>query len=1157
MINYVYHPPYLQKRHDVARLFRIMKLTTLILAFACMHVSAASFSQTVSLNIKNKPITYVFSEIEQQTGYMVIYNDQHINTDMLITLNVSNLQLEKVLQQILVPNALVYQLKGKTIAVRGQRTIKQKTSKAGFDVQQRTVAGKVTDEQGEPLEGVSVSVVGASESTMTDAEGNYQIALPGADRTLLFSFIGYESTQQLVGDRTVVNVTLETLVSDLNEVVVVGYGTQKKVNLSGAVETVSAKQLASRSTNNVGLALQGLVPNLTINPNGGQANSTPSFNIRGITSLNGGSPLFLVDGVPTDPADFSRMNSADIQNISILKDASSAAIYGSRAAYGVVLVTTKKGSTENLAINYGSFFNVRKNGRMPTVVLDPFIQTSYKQIMGQPWYNLYSEQEIEYAKRLLDDPSLPSVINNYTDPEQWAYFARTDWFNEIFNETGTSFSNNINVSGKSDKATYYLGAEYYTEKGMLKQNTDSYKKYNIRSNVDYKLTDWWSIGNNTSIQNYVYDRPTNFGPWVFSTAHKINSLLPIKNPDDSWTVAKEGSTMLGNIIGAMEQGGDTKTSQYVIQSQFNTTANLIKDVLNIKADFTTKFTTNKERGWNSDKSIPYKTGPNIEPQFFGWDNTAQISNIDRKYTLMNVYSDFSQRWDKHQINLLAGYSQELERYEYNFSQRKDLILDTYPSLQLATGEATVNEDIYEWSLRSGFFRANYTFDDRFILEANGRLDGSSRFPKNDRFGFFPSFSGAWILSNERFFEPLSGIVNHLKLRASYGSLGNQDVSYYQYIATMEANKLDMLLNGGRPMGIYPPGLVSQNLTWEQVNTSNIGVDITLLSNRFSIAADVFRRETQDMLMKGRTLPNVLGAAEPKVNAADLETKGWELSMAWRDQFELSRSPFSYGMRFVLSDSKAVITKFDNPTGYLNDYYVGQEFGEIWGMETLGFFKDQAEIDGHADQWEVTSYPGDRSIEPGDLKYRDLDNDGKITRGDWTVENPGDFKVIGNTASRYNFGFDVDAVWKGFDLRMLFQGVMKRDWYPEGYKFWGIYVAPWGNVLEHNLDHWTPETPEAYFPRLKSYLANGSGDLSIPQTRYLQNAGYVRLKNLALGYTLPASVFEKIGVHRFRVYLSGENLFEYTPLIKSYDPESLSETEHPFQRTVSLGINITL
>lgn len=484
-----------------------------------------------------------------------------------------------------------------------------------------------------------------------------------------------------------------------------------------------------------------------------------------------------------------------------------------------------------------------------------------------------------------------------------------------------------------------------------------------------------------------------------------------------------------------------------------------------------------------------------------------------------------------------------------------LISSSLPSVELATGSARVREDNYEWATRGGFFRLNYIYNNKYIFEANGRYDGSSRFPKNDRFGFFPSISAAWIISQEKFMHATQNWLNYAKLRISYGALGNQDVSYYEYIASMGSSEQQLLINGIKPMGVTPSGLVSNSLTWEKVYTKNIGLDLNFFNNRLTFSGDIYRRDTKDMLTKGKTLPSVLGALEPRINAADMKTEGWEISLGWRDLFNLGNKPFSYNVKFILSDNRSFITRFDNPTGNLDDWYEGCEIGEIWGLVTEGFFKDQADIDNHADQWDVTSYPGDRPIEPGDLKYKDLDNNGKINNGSWTVNDPGDYKVIGNNASRYNYGADFTAEWNGLDFRVLLQGVGKKDWYPESHYFFGIYRAPWGNVLENNLDHWTPENTDAYFPRLKSYIAEGGKDLAINQTRYLQNAAYLRIKNITIGYTLPKKFTMKAKLERVRLYLTGDNIFEFTKLSKNYDPEILG-TSHPMQRLFTFGLNLS-
>ena len=1106
--------------------------------------AASSYAQnaTVSLKIQNQTVQTVLDEIENQSEFSFFFNTKHVDLNRRVSIDAENSDIFRVLDRLFSGTNVKYSVVDRKIILSTEIVQIEQQKK-------KIVIGIVKDERGEPVIGANVIEKGTTNGTVTDMNGRYSLSVAG-DAVLQISYIGYIPKDVSTINKTMLNVIIQENTQALDEVVVVGYGTQKRINLSGAVETVSAKALENRSTNNVAVALQGLVPNLNISPNGGQATAEPTFNIRGETSINGGGPLILVDGIPTSAADFSRMNSMDIESISVLKDASSAAIYGARASFGVILVTTKKGKGEKLTVQFNNNFNARTLTNMPKVVKDPYIQASYKKEMGKPWYDLYTDEELEYAQKLLLDPSLPSTIPSTLNPNQYTYLASNDWFDEIFDNVGLSHQHNLSVSGATDKVSYYLGAEYYGEAGMLHYNKDHYSRFNVRNKVEYRPFEWLLIGNNTAFTYYKYDRPANFGSWLYSSANETNSLVPVFNPDGTYT--KEGASLIGTLI----EGGEAISKSSAVYTQFTAEADLIKDMWKIKADFTAKINDKRDDAWDSDLNIPYRKGIDAVDLYLGWDNYAQKTNARTIYTSLNLYTDFHLDLEKHSFFVIGGYSQEYENYNYYLAKRKDLITDTYPTVQLATGDMTINEDTYTWAIRSAFYRLNYIYDKKYIIETNGRYDGTSRFSHKDRFGFFPSVSAAWIFTQENFLKSAEDWFNHGKLRISYGALGNQNVGYYSYIATMGASKMNYLVNGEKPMGVYKPGLVSDALTWEKVYTLNGGIDLNFLSNRLVLSGDVYRRDTKDMLTKGKTLPSVLGTSEPKINAADLKTRGWEVSVAWRDRFELDSKPFNYSARFILSDSRSWITRFDNPTRYLGDKYEGQELGEIWGMVTEGFFKDQADIDSHADQSQVVAYPGDRPLEPGDLKYKDLNEDGKISRGANTVDDPGDFKVIGNSRSRYLYGLDLNADWNGFDLRVLFQGVGKRDWYPTGYKFFGIYLAPWGNVYENNLDHWTPENTDAYFPRLKSYLANGAGDMSITQTRYLQNAAYLRLKNITFGYSLPKHLLQKVKLENFRIYFSGENLFEATPLCKNYDPEQLDQTTHPLQRTYSVGLNIT-
>lgn len=1126
-----------------------MKLTFLFLVISLLTFTAEASAQRVSISLNNVKVEKILSTITKQTGLSVAYSKQIVNLDRRMSIQVEDADVAQVLEKLVADTNLSYEIRNNKIFLFEKQTV---ASTPAVMQQKKRISGIVTELNGEPIIGANIVEKGTTNGTVTDLNGVYALQI-NTNATLIVSYIGYNTQEIKTGSNSTINIKLSEDSQSLEEVVIVGYGTQKKINLAGAVETVNTKSLADRATNNIGMALQGLVPNLNITTSGGAADDVPNFNIRGVASINeGGNPLILVDGVPASTEDFSRMNPSDIENISILKDASSAAIYGARAAFGVILATTKKGDGDKLTVNFNNDISIRSLTRLPQIVYDPYIQASYKKEMGKPWYDLYTDEELKYAQKRRDDPSLPDAIINSINPNSYTYLANTNWYDEIFDKTGLTHKHNLSISGANKKVSYYLGADFYQEKGLLKLNKDVYDRYNARSRVEYKPTSWLTVGNNTALTYFTYNKPTNFDDWLFEAVIHTDALSPVYNPDGSYT--SDGAT----LVGALKEGGESKLSHSTVSTQFSANVELIKKIWNIKTDFTAIFTNEKLNEWKSDKAIPYRTGPNEVDYYLGWTNYAYVRDFKKNYTLFNLYTDFNKTFGEHTVSAVAGFSQEYETYEYFKGQRNDLITDSYPTLELATGEMTLNQTRNSLALRSAFYRLNYIWKDRYIFETNGRYDGTSRFPKNSRFGFFPSVSGAWIVSQEPFFAPAHTWFSHLKMRMSYGSLGNQNVSgYYPYLATMSAKKVDYLLNGDKPMGVYSPDLVSAGLTWEKVYTINAGIDANFLNNRLAITADVYRRDTKDMLTVGKTLPNVLGTSEPDINAANLKTRGWELSVTWRDQFNLKGKPFNYSVRGMLYDSRSFITKFDNPTGYLDDYYVGCELGEIWGLETLGFFKDQEDIDNSPSQWDVTSYPGDRPIEPGDLKYKDQNGDDKIDKGSWTLDDPGDYKVIGNTSPRYNYSMDLSASWNGFDLRMLFTGVGKRDFYFNNYKMFGIYVGPWGNVMQNNLDHWTPENTDAYFPRLKSYLAWGEGDLSENQTRYLQNAAFFRMKNLTFGYTIPTHLTAPLGVSKVRFYFSGENLFEFTKLCKSFDPEVISASAHPFQRTYSFGLNIVL
>lgn len=1129
---------------------RLISFVMLLFAIQAMNAQQTR----ISLNANQVTLKQVLKTLESKSDYTFFYNDSEIDINRKVSIQANNEPLDAVLAKIL-PNH-TWVVKNKRIILM-PKDEKQKGNNSNGQ-KNKKVSGIVTDSQGEALIGVNVTVPGSSTGIITDIDGKFSLDVADG-KPLQFSYMGYVTQTVKTGDKAMLSVVLQEDSKVLDEVVVVGYGVQKKANLSGAVGSVSKEMLNNRPVTSVAQALQGAVANLNITQSSGQATSAPSMNIRGVTSLNSdgnatnGSPLVVIDGVVSSEGVLNGLNPTDIESISVLKDAASSAIYGSRAAFGVILVTTKKGDGEKVRVNYNNNFSFRSLTRMPDYVTDPATVADMKHIFAYPWYNLYSdENQIAYAKKRSADPSLSPY---YENPDgTWSYFGNTDWFSEAYKNSGFSTNHSIDVSGATERMSYYFSAGYLYQGGMLKVANDIYNRYNLRSKLDFKVTNWWRIGNNTSYTTKDYDQPNYLGKDFYWNVSRTNPLSVPRNPDGTWT--EDGA----DVFGQLQEGGRYNYLQTTFNTQFTTDIDLIKDTWKIHGSFA----LNRYDARYDSHSLPlsYREGPGLPLKYLNEVSSAKEEHSNSDNLIFDVYTDFRKTFaEKHFTNVVVGFNQEEYRYINFTGSRKELISTSLPSINLGTGDMNVTESRSSYALRGMFYRVNYIFDDKYIIEANGRYDGSSRFPKNDRFVFNPSASLAWVVSKEKFFSPLSNVVSHFKFRASYGNLGNQDVSDYAYIATMKSERTSAILDGKQPIYVGPAGLVSSSLTWEKVTTTDFGFDLNMFNNRFTTSFDYYVRDTKDMLTKGKTLPKYLGVAEPKENAADLRTIGWDLTMGWKDQTRLAGKPLTYSLNFTLSDNRSKITKFDNPTGSLDDYYVGYEIGTIWGMNTLGYFTSKEDVANHANQSTVTAYPGTFDLEAGDLKFEDRNKDGKIDWGKWTTDDHGDFYKIGNSQAHYNFSLQGSAEWNNIDFSIFFQGVGKKDYYPGtgDLFFWGVYAQPWTNVTAGNMDYWTEENPNAYFPRRKAYSADRNyRELGASQTKYLQNAAYIRLKNLTIGYTLPQTMLTKVGINRLRIFFSGENLFELSGLDKYYkvDPEGLGGQLYPLQRSYAFGLNVS-
>lgn len=1034
-------------------------------------------------------------------------------------------------------------------AVGAQKNVIQQTRPVGL------IKGSVTSDSGEPLTGVTVKVSGGGNGTVTDIDGNFSVnAAPGS--LLTFSYTGFKP--QTVKAQEGMQVVLQSSVNDLNEVVVVGYGTQKKANLTGAVASVNGSVLENRPISNIGQGLQGVVPNLNVSMgHGGAPGAGASFNVRGTTSLNGGEPLVLVDNVQMDA---NLVNPDDIESISVLKDAASAAIYGARAAYGVILITTKKGKLNSRPTVQ---FSASGYWQSPAVEMHNVNSLDYLKMIDIAYQNsggsghYFNPLVYEYTEKYVNGTyDQPVFFDKSYSAFKYGYNGNTDWWNELYK---TSFSQiyNASISGGSQKTRYYVSLGSNNQGGILKATDEKYNKYNANINVTSELTPWMEVsakiahtyttemhptGGTTAMNNTAYSGLSAYSGMMKSD---LSPLMPVKHPDGHYA----GQGNFTNPVAIQAQGGNARYRQNDLWMTAGVKLTPIKGLI-VNADYTWNY-----YGWASTQHVrnfyDYTAVPGTE-NYYPWTNPSSVtrSNSDDYYSSFNAFAEYNLSLgnNDHNMKFMVGYNQEKKRTQYYYAGRKDLIDPENPAINQAIGDMAIDGNMGQWAVNGTFARFNYDYKGRYLLELNGRYDGSSKFKKGHRYQFFPSISAAWRISEEKFFEGVKSWWDNMKLRVSYGSLGNQAVNgNFPYLATYGINtKYGALLGGGRPVAVFAPGLVSSSFTWETVNQIDFGFDAAFLRNRLSASFDWYRRNTKDMLTDGEVLPAVLGASVPRQNAANLKTVGWELSLEWNDRLA---NGLSYHVKGVLSDYQSTITKFNNPTGLISQYYVGRKMNEIWGYVSNGLFQTEQEANAHANQ----SYLYGGKWTAGDVRFEDLDGNNKIDIGDNTLANPGDRKIIGNSTPRFAFGITAGLEYKGIDFEMFWQGIGKRDWFPGNGSaaYWG-FTNEWQTPLTTSLDYWTPENTNAFFPRL-GWANGGNRNTS---TRYLQNASYCRLKNVTLGYTLPRNILDKIGVSRLRVYVTGENLLTFTSLIKAFDPETLNNMTYPINKKIAVGLNLT-
>ena len=1069
-----------------------------------------------------------------------------------------------------------------------------------LSAQNRVVSGKVLDTNQQPLVGVAVLVDGTTKGVTTSENGSFSIQVSAKEIVLTVSSLGYLTQKVTVApSKNDITIYLQEDAIMLDEAVVIGYGTQKKVNLTGAVATVGGKELENRVAHSLGNMLQGSVAGLNVTTSGGKPGSTPAINIRGVTSINTADPLVLIDGVE---GDLNRLNPNDVGSISIIKDASAAAVYGARAAFGVILVTTKSGSAKDgkATVRYSGRFgweeattstDYETRGYYSAKIADFFMMST----QNTP-YTSYTDADYkalwERRNDKTENPARPWVITDKRNGrQQYVYLANFDWYNYLYDDSRPTWDHNINIKGGTKSLSYMVSGRYYQQKGVNRIEPDMFKSYNFRVKLQAEIKPWLTIASNTKFfqSNYKYygyeDEYNNFRK---PTLHALASFVPV-NPDGtavSHTSVTNSSThyLMDGYSAMMQKGksfGNKKTQE--ITTTFEATFKLHKN-FNVKADFsyTQGYLHNDYRSVN----VQYSQYPGevmTEPEG-SFPNKYKEVVWDQNYYVADVYGTYNKSFnEKHNLTVIGGYNYEAKYFRDLTAANDGLLSEDLSDFNLAKGtnNFTLNGGRNEYAIMGLFYRVAYDYKGKYLAEVNGRYDGTSRFPRGKRYGFFPSFSAAYRISEEAFFEPLRKTVDNLKIRLSYGSLGNQQIGYYDFIQTIttKGSMSDYSFDGtalGQHATVSDP--VSGDQTWEKVVSKNLGLDLNMFSNRLSLTADFYIRDTKGILGTGKKLPSIYGATEPQVNSSDLRTKGYELVLGWRDSFKLAGSTFSYGITGSFSDYTAKYTKCDNPSGLINQPYVGQKYGEIWGYKVDGLFRTDEEAAEYASRIDLSTVAAGyysatgaygKGVRAGDIKYLDLDGNNIVNGGAGTLDDPGDRRVIGNSSPRYQYGLTLNFSWYGFDFSVFMQGIGRLDWYPgaDNLRFWGPYSRPYATFIPKNFmsQVWSEDNPDAYLPRARAYtsLNASSGTAYYTNDRYLQNLAYCRLKNLTVGYTIPKRLTSKVGIKECRVYFSGENLATWSALKNDFlDPEQAAADKdkksnvYPWCRTYSVGLNLT-
>lgn len=1099
------------------KILTIMKFLFFISAFTLLYANNV-LSQQLNFKMKNVSIDQVLLKISQEVKHDLVYDSKIFNGQKKVDIDFKNITVNQALTQLFDKTPYIFELNKNVIVVR--KVVTKADQAVSSSVYQQKIVGTVKDEAGNPLSAVTVKATNNATATTTDANGNYEINLPAGTQSLRFSLLGYGDRQIEISSSTRIDVTMTASVSDIDEVVVVGYGTQKKVNLTGSVAQVSSKDLLKRNASNTSIALQGLIPGVSVSTTSGRPGyDGAGIKIRGTGSLNSeNGPLVLIDGVE------GYMNFLDpnsIESITVLKDAASASIYGSRASNGVILVTTKRGSEDALSINYSGFVGTN----MPTNFPEPVSAIEYMEAINVARKN--NNQTPQYS----DD-----IINTYkTQGADNFNFYDSNWKDLLVSNNALTHNNSLSFSGGSKRIRTFANFAHYYQDGNIPNN--KYTRSTLKLNNDFTMNSWLRGGIDLNIRQSKVTAPANDSPEALF--NKVTTFVPVFsaiNSDGTWGYGQNGD----NPIASAKASGvsTTTTPELAIKGFLSLTplegleiyTNYSQNRLENKADQFLKPYETYETGVYK---VTYPTTGNDKSESWGQTIINQF-NLQASYE-KNLGSHYFKLLGGMQTEELLGRSFAAGRKFFKYAGFEDLNNGDVLS-------ATNSGSHYEWAMLSYYGRLNYNYLERYLLEVNSRFDASTRFKGKNQWGYFPSVSAGWRISEEPFFQNIKNSINDLKLRGSYGTLGNQAIgSYYPYAAAIYSGQ-GYWFDYNQGTGVAQTEVANENISWEKSRQFNVGLDAQLFNSRLGLTVDVFRRKTYDMLQRF-PIPSYVALTPPWENRGDIENKGWEVSATWKDQI----NDFNYSITANVTDIRnKALNLYGNE--YIDGIYTtreGEALSSFFGYVSDGLFQTQEEIDNSP------VYGTKANTKPGYVRYVDISGPDGVPDG---VIDTYDRTILGSNMPRCEYSLNLSAEWKGFDLTLFFQGIGKKDLF-----YTGSGVRPFlvgRSMFKYQLDYWSEENRDAEFPIL---LIDGSGNNpnNIASDFWMKSGAFMRLKNLTLGYTLPKAWTERMQTKQFRVYFNAQNLLTFSNAYEGYDPENAfsSGSFYPLMKTFTFGLNV--